>query len=114
MALEVCTEYAEYPCKDDPKRGWGRERCLQFLESGDEQRQRDLEKLSLLVLRVPVEGNSGRTKWRARALAEDMGQRLSFTPPHVGKLLSPIELYLAIARHRYKRIPKTDIAMFAS
>ena len=109
IALVGCTApYHAYGCKDDPKRGRKRETCLNWLGSSVPEDRAALEALPLGELRHRVEDNSIRTKWQVKQLAESAGQRLWFTPPHVGKLLSPIELLWATVKWHYKRVPRTD------
>ena len=52
----------------------------------------DLADLRLADLRLRVEQDSARVKFRLKADAQKAGQELWFTPPHIGKYLSPIEL----------------------
>ena len=59
--------------------------------------------MPLAELRERVEQSSARVKWRVKRVALDHGQKLWFTPPHIGKYLSPIELLLSTVKWYYKR-----------
>ena len=92
----------------DPKRGWQQVRCIEYLDNGDAEWRKSIEKMPLMELKKRVEQSSSGIKWRVKALAEELGQRLWFAPPHIGKLLNPIELFWAFVKFHYKRTPKCE------
>ena len=66
-----------------------------------------LELLSLEELRAKVREESTRNKFQVDAYA-DAGQGFSFTPPHVGKILNPIELPWSADKSNYNKTPAAD------
>ena len=52
--------------------------------------------------------NSTRIKFVVKAVAMAADQDLYFTPPHIGKLLSPIELVWSEVKYDYKRVPAIE------
>ena len=81
---------ARYKVSDDQKRGWKAERCKEWLKTGDDGHDAKLEELPLATLREIVEHQSEQVKCRVKGIAQKNSQELWFTPPHIGKYLSPI------------------------
>ena len=63
--------------------------------------------LGLDDLRAKVREESTRNKFQVDADA-DAGQGFSFTPPHAGKILNPIELTWSADKSNYNKTPAAD------
>jgi len=102
--------YGPQPGSDptDSRCGWQMKARLEWLDTGDEDWMINLRSESLFDLRARVEQNSTRVKFSVKSMALSAGQDLYFTPPFVGKLLNPVELFWSDRKRVYKRTPASE------